>query len=118
MSHFEPFPNQNQVICSDEQFLMSRGLPVRKWPSDLFKCNAAHAEIMIEDDPVWAPPPSISMHDHRSQAAYAQIASRASLRRHGFVDATMRNQSSFCSFWPGMARHDAWQVHTVARVPA
>jgi hypothetical protein len=56
MSHFEPFPNQNQVICSDEQFLMSRGLPVRKWPSDLFKCNAAHAEIMTEDDPVWAPP--------------------------------------------------------------
>jgi len=56
MSHFEPFPNQNQVICSDEQFLMSRGLPVRKWPSDLFKCNAAHAEIMTEDDPVWPPP--------------------------------------------------------------
>jgi hypothetical protein len=70
MSHFEPFPNQNHVICSDEQLQMSHGLPVLKWPSDLFKCNAADAEIVAEDDPLWVAP-SISMHNHRSQAVYA-----------------------------------------------
>jgi hypothetical protein len=41
MSHFEPYPNRNQVICPEEQLQMSRGLPVLKWLWGLFICNTS-----------------------------------------------------------------------------
>jgi len=33
-----------------------RGLPIRGWPADLFKCDATEAELMTEDLLVWYHP--------------------------------------------------------------